>query len=260
MSRQIPDSFLRNLNVESQTNAENHIKQSINVCKIGKIITINEQKAEILLIEKSKYLGKTQAMPLLTCRLLTNNGLITSYKIDDFVIMLFSDIDYSLFHKNVLSFEIDYNSSPASLHSKSNGYILSRIESQVLNSEITGIKENNAKLAIHRENEKIIIENEDGNLKEILKDKIDKLDALFININNYHSQVTNAAFQLCLSLFQLTQNITIASAPIDNKVAFTTLISQLQTSINQQTQQNTELLTLKQELLDIKENLNNLFN
>ena len=222
----------------------------INVIRIGKIQSINASDFQVRLIEKSVYQNKIQSMPNLTCKILKNNGLIESYKVNDYVIIGFSDINYGQFHEGIGSFEIDYNSSVALMHSKSNAYILGRIEQQAINSIMTGLKEEDCQIVIQRESKKISIKNSNKKLDDVIKSQNEKINQLFTLCSAQNKLVINA-FQAVVSLATAIKTLTINQTPFDNGAnQLDSSIQQLQANIILETANDLTIETKNLELLN----------
>jgi hypothetical protein len=244
---------------DSLSQTEERILKKINVFRIGKIISIDNQIFRVNLIEKSIYNNKIQIMPLITCRILKNNGNIESYKINDLVLIGFFDVNYEDFHNGVLTKTVDYQKEVYILHSKSNAYILQRMDVNSINSILTGLIEENAKIGINRDTKKLTIENQDIKLKEIIENQTTLIKSLF-ELVNQNNTLISTAMNTINSLFTTVKALTVNNVPFNNANTLDNGMQTLQGNIANEIAKNTEILIKATELLTkTQADLNKLF-
>lgn len=150
------------------------VLDSINVQKIGKILSINENDTyDVVLLEKRQINDNTYPQLIIkNCPYAGNMGKKNGFKnilnIDDVVLLGFTDINYKMFFNGTSEIIDNAEDILNKKHDINNGIILSILSSESMPNEEMGIFLEDALIVIDKVSQKIALQNAQASLKDIL--------------------------------------------------------------------------------------------
>lgn len=160
-----------------QNKSQQSIKEDFKVAEIGRVVSV-ANTIQVKLLEKIQFNNVIQDNVVVECRAVlgsSNKGRQHNIKVDDFVMVLFTDLNYNEFFEG-RSDIVRNPQKQKQKHSLNNGIILGVISRDLVVGNDVLFK-NDCKVGVS-DNEKIILQNANENLKAINNTLIDKIKEL----------------------------------------------------------------------------------